>query len=92
MSTRATIWYSDENHIYIELLDNTIHIEHEKGGVLVDVEIMPFEKWVELGFPKKTTPPPIVDTHVHEWVNAYDDKIEKQCLLCDLVIMKPKES
>jgi hypothetical protein len=53
MSTRASLIYDSINelHIYQELINNTVHIEIEKDGILVDVNIMPFEKWVSLGLP-----------------------------------------
>lgn len=50
MSTKASIYYNGESnvHIYIELLDDMVHIETAKAGVVVDVEIMPRKLWVSL--------------------------------------------
>lgn len=55
MSTKVTLIYRDEPslHIYHELLDDTIHIEIDRGGVLVDAEIMSWNEWVSLGLPNK---------------------------------------
>lgn len=56
MSTRASLIYRDEPslHIYQELLDNTVHVEVDRAGVLIDVVIMSFDEWMSLGLPKES--------------------------------------
>lgn len=56
MSTKASLIYDNEKglHIYQELLDNTVHVEVERAGMFVDVEIMSFPEWVSLGLPKQS--------------------------------------
>jgi hypothetical protein len=57
MSTRGTIIYNDAKglHIYQELLDDTIHIEVTRAGMLIDIELMPLSEWVSLGLPTRDT-------------------------------------
>jgi uncharacterized protein YuzE len=55
MSTRASLIYREEPdlHIYQELMDDTIHIEVDRDGILVNVEIMSYDEWVSLGLLKE---------------------------------------
>ena len=56
MSTRAGLVYPKDGEgswgFYHELLDNTVHFEINAASVHIDIELMPFDQWVELGFPK----------------------------------------
>lgn len=47
MSTRATIMYGDNWHIYEELLDDTVHLEVTTidGRILINVEITSVQDW-----------------------------------------------
>ena len=86
MSTRSSIWSDEHKHIYIELLDNTVHIEHGESSILVDVEIMPFEKWVALGFPDKRVSEP--SEHIHHWVASTNLGEVAACFICGAVMRK----
>lgn len=58
MSTKATIYYNDNVHIYVELTpieEETAWIEYRENGVFVQIEIMSFYDWCRLGFPDAGT-------------------------------------
>lgn len=48
MSTRASLFYKDNIHVYEELLDRTVHVEFQTQGAEVDIEIMTKEEWRKL--------------------------------------------
>ncbi len=56
MSTKSSIYYDEKTgvYFYIELLDNTVHLEYQTTIADIDIKIMHVDKWVSLGFPLKT--------------------------------------
>ena len=74
MSTRASLIYRDEPslHIYQELLDNTVHVEVDRAGVLVDVVIMSYDEWVSLGLPKECV----------RLQSAAEQSVQRTCAKC----------
>jgi hypothetical protein len=53
MSTKATIFYDDENdvHIYEEMLTGEVWVEVSRPGSYVNVRLMSLEEWLKYGFP-----------------------------------------
>lgn len=79
MSTRASLWYTDEVHIYEELLeDDAVYIELTRGGVVVNFKLMTLDEWNKL----TKTEPESVDTHIHDWVSEEGSANPPVCLEC----------
>jgi hypothetical protein len=62
MSTKSTILLQGNLHIYLELIDMTVHAETENseatlfvnaGGSQADIELMSLDQWRALGFPER---------------------------------------
>jgi hypothetical protein len=81
MSTRASLWYTEEIHIYQELLEgDAVYIELERNGVLVNFKLMTMDEWRKL---TKTTIR-AVDDHVHKWAKSTDTRVMAVCEVCGL--------
>jgi len=58
MSTRGSIFYRNgkkDYHIYVEMLDDTVHVETRRAGVTANIEVMTAKKWRALGLPTTHT-------------------------------------
>jgi len=55
MNTQATLIHSEDGnfHVYIELLDGTVHLSVDRDGVRVDIVLMDIDEWTRLGLPNR---------------------------------------
>ena len=63
MSTRATIWYDDQIHIFHELIDDTVRVDAGDADCDVVVRLMTFDEWKKMvidlapKYPREDTTP-----------------------------------
>jgi hypothetical protein len=81
------LWYTEEIHIYQELLDDLVYIELERNGVLVNFKLMTMDEWRKL---TKTTIR-AVDTHVHNWLASANNGVVAVCTICGAKLMRSEE-
>ena len=46
MSTRASLYYTDNVHIYQELLDEHVYVEVTKDEITINFKLMTWDEWI----------------------------------------------